>query len=230
MSTAGSDEKALSLHTSSLVVGRAPDAVLAEDLDIDITPGRVLGVLGPSGVGKSTLLDTLEGVLPPVGGQLCYRDAQGGEYAPAGLGARLARVSQDLLLVGPSSLESNVCLGRLGRHPWWRTLWGLPRREREKARALLEEFGLGALVWRAVSGVSGGEQQRTAVARALFAEPAVLLADEPTANLDGRTAERVLTMLRGHARRTPAVVVVVLHDVRLAERFADDLLVLQERS
>jgi ABC-type phosphate/phosphonate transport system ATPase subunit len=213
-----------------LSVGRSPHALLATGVDVEVSPGRVLAVLGPSGAGKSTLLDTLEGVLPPLDGEVRFVDADGASHPPEAVRGSVSRVAQDLLLVGPSSLERNVCLGRLARHPWWRTLLNFPRDERDEARVLLERLGLGRLADRAAAGVSGGERQRTAVARALFAEPAVLFADEPTANLDARSAELVLSMLREHARRTPAAVVVVLHDPRLAERFADDVLAFSERS
>ncbi len=211
---------ALTLRAHGLAVGRPSQGALVRDLDFAVAPGEVLAVLGPSGCGKSTLLDTLDGTLGALAGEVRY-EADGGAYTPQAVRTRITRVAQDLLLVLPSTLEQNVLLGRLPRYRWWRTLLGFPRADREAARALLAEVGLGDLAWRHAAGVSGGERQRTAVARALFGAPAVLLADEPTANLDQDTADRILRLLREHARHTPAAVVVVLHDRALADRFAD---------
>jgi phosphonate transport system ATP-binding protein len=214
----------LTLQARRLSVGRPAQGALASGLDLRVTPGEVLAVLGPSGCGKSTLLDTLDGTLEPLAGEVRFTAAAvpaGTGHTPHAVRTRITRVAQDLLLVLPSTLEQNVLLGRLPRYRWWRTLVGFPRQDRDEARALLAELGLGDLAWRRASGVSGGERQRTAVARALFGAPAVLLADEPTANLDQDSADRVLRLLRAHADRTPAAVVVVLHDRRLADRFAD---------
>jgi len=211
---------ALTLRARGLDVGRPSQGALVRGLDLTVAPGEVLAVLGPSGCGKSTLLDTLDGTLAALAGEVRY-EADGGAHSPHAVRTRITRVAQDHLLVLPSTLEQNVLLGRLPRYRWWRTLLGFPRADRREARALLADLGLGDLVWRRADGVSGGERQRTAVARALFGEPAVLLADEPTANLDQDSADRVLHLLREHARRTPAAVVVVLHDRALADRHAD---------
>jgi phosphonate transport system ATP-binding protein len=227
MSARSSSGTGLSLRARDLAIGHHADAPLARDLDLDVAPGEMLAVRGPSGVGKSTLLATLDGTVPALGGAARYAAADGRALAPPAVRGRIARVAQDLLLVLPSTLEQNVLLGRLPRYRWWRTLIGFPRHDRQEARALLARLGLAHLAGRRAAAVSGGERQRTAVARALFGAPEVLLADEPTANLDPATADVVMTALREHARRTPAAVVVVVHDRALAERFADRQLLLE---
>ena len=201
---------------------------LVEGVDIAVRPGEVLAVLGPSGVGKSTLLDTIEGRVAPWAGGVQVHAPEGRELGVGERGRRIARVEQDLLLVDSISLEHNVLLGRLDRYPWWRTFLRFPRPEREAARAALARIGLGHLWWKPAAGVSGGERQRTALTRALFSEPDLLLADEPTAGLDAATAEIALRLVVEHARRRPAAVIVVLHDPALAERHADRVLRLDE--
>jgi phosphonate transport system ATP-binding protein len=114
-----------------------------------------------------------------------------------------------------------VLCGRLGRYPWWRTLAGFPRTDQAEAFETLSTLGLGADVHRRAFEVSGGEQQRAALARALFQEPEMFLADEPVSNLDPDLTFRVLQILRAQTRQESRTVVCVLHDPELVERFAD---------
>jgi ABC-type phosphate/phosphonate transport system ATPase subunit len=127
-----------------------------------------------------------------------------------------------------TSLLGNVLMARLGRYPWWKTLWSFPSEDQASALSLLDRLGIGSLAPRLAGEVSGGEQQRTAVARALFSESPLLLADEPVANLDEGHAARVLGMLRSHAHEHGAAVVCVLHHPEQAQGFADAVLTIGE--
>ena len=215
----------LVVECTDLAVGRA-GTVLVSGIGLTLRPGELVALLGPSGTGKTTMLDTIEGRLAPLGGRVEHRDPDGSAIPVQACARRVARVEQDLLLVDALTLEHNVLLGRLGRYPWWRTFFRFPPAEREAARTLLAELGLGHLWWKQAAQVSGGERQRTALARALFAEPDVLLADEPTASLDADTAERALRTVRTHMR--DGAVLVVLHDRDLARRHADRVIDLGE--
>ena len=139
---------------------------------------------------------------------------------------RLGIVFQNFLLIGNGTLLHNVLCGRLGRYPWWRTLAGFSRADRHEAFKTLDGLGLAGHVHRRAFEVSGGEQQRAALARALFQEPEMFLADEPVSNLDPDLTLRVLEILRAQTRQDSRTVVCVLHDQEMVERFADMVITL----
>jgi putative ABC transport system ATP-binding protein len=170
-------------------------------------PG-VTAVVGPSGSGKSTLLNLLAGFDTPTTGRVVVDGTDLHTLSEAGRADfRLANygfVFQSHNLVTILTALENVELPL--------TLAGLPRRERrERARALLDQVGLSNRASHLPSQLSGGEAQRVALARALAHNPRVLLADEPTGNLDSRTGERVLALLTGPAREGRTVVLIT-HD------------------
>jgi ABC-type phosphate/phosphonate transport system ATPase subunit len=184
---------------------------LFRHLDLTLSAGKLVAITGPSGTGKSSLLAALGGALELSDGRI--------EHTPANVAP--AWVFQDLRLVPRATLLSNVLMARLGRHRWWRTLWSFPPEERRAALTLLDELEIRPFALRLAHETSGGEQQRAAVARALFAEAPLLLADEPVANLNESLAERVLDRLRREARERHALVLCVLHHEEQVRQFAD---------
>lgn len=193
-------------------------------LDLAVPRGSFVAVVGPSGVGKTSLLSCLAGLLTPDEGTVSFRDPQGGEHTPACYRPRTGLIFQQHLLVPNSTLMQNVVCGRLGRHPWWRTLFRFPSADRQAAYLILCDLGLGDKIHRWAAETSGGEQQRTAIARALLQEPDIYLADEPVANLDTYLTGRVLGILRQEASQRGRTVFCVLHNAELVERFADVVL------
>jgi phosphonate transport system ATP-binding protein len=194
---------------------------LFRHLDLAVPRGQFVAVLGPSGVGKSSLLSCLAGLLPPTEGEITYRCQHACLHAPCSFQKEIGIVFQNLMLIRNSSLLKNVLCGRLGRHPWWKTALFFPRQEKEEAFRVLYDLGLAHLVHRWVGEVSGGEQQRTAIARALFQEPEIILADEPVSNLDSYLTGRVLGILKQQARLQQRTILCVLHNPELVARFAD---------
>ncbi len=184
-------------------------------VDLTVAGGEVVALLGPSGSGKSTLLYCLSGVLVPTQGSI--------ELA----GERLEELDDDARtrLRGRSCgfvLQFGRLVGELTaveNAAFPLRLLGSSRRTAEaQARAALADVGVDHLADRATASLSGGEQQRVAVARALVHRPAVVFADEPTGALDTENGERVLERLTGMARDRGSAVVLVTHDEGLALR------------
>ena len=182
------------------------------DMTWKMPRGSFLAVTGPSGAGKTSLLACLRGTLPPAEGSCDL----GGDTSIA-----IGTVFQHLRLTAESSVLTNVLCGRLGHYPWWRTLFGFSSADQNDAYRFLNELGLGPLAYKPVKNISGGEQQRTAIARVLFQTPRMILADEPTSNLDHVLAQQVLERFRGLCTERSCTVISVLHDRDLVERFAD---------
>ena len=173
--------------------------------DVSAFAGEALAGTGPSGSGKSSLLAILAGLEPPDTGTVTIDGAPLGPGVPEGFGL----VLQGYGLVSVLTAAENVEVVLMGR--------GLSRDEvRDRSAAVLEATGLAEVADHMVDQLSGGQQQRVAVARALVAEPAVLLADEFTAELDGDSSSRILQLVLGVARRG-GVVVIATHDRLVAD-------------
>ncbi len=186
-----------------------------ESVTLDINGGDTVAIIGPSGAGKSTLLSLLAGLDVPSSGDILFKGqpfSQLSEDARAQVRrGQIGFVFQSFqLLQGLTALE-NVMLPL--------ELTGVSTTEaRSKAMTWLERVGLKERVGHRPRMLSGGEQQRTAVARAFVTEPALLFADEPTGNLDRRTGEAITDLLFELNRETGATLVLVTHDERLAAR------------
>jgi putative ABC transport system ATP-binding protein len=181
-------------------------------VDLAIAEGEFVSVMGPSGCGKSTLLHLLGGLDRPTAGEVHLggrRVDQLGEAAWAQLRRReVGFVFQFFNLIGNLTVADNIELPGL--------LAGLsPREARSRRRELLDDLGIAELAGAVPSRVSGGQQQRVAIARALINRPAVLLADEPTGNLDSQSAREVLGLMRRHHEHGQTIVLVT-HDARVA--------------
>jgi putative ABC transport system ATP-binding protein len=181
-------------------------------VDLAVAEGEFVSVMGPSGCGKSTLLHLLGGLDRPTAGEVHLggrRVDDLSETAWALLRRRqVGFVFQFFNLIANLTVADNVELPGL--------LAGLsPREARSRRRELLDDLGIEELARSVPSRVSGGQQQRVAIARALINRPAVLLADEPTGNLDSQSTREVLGLLRRHHDRGQTIVLVT-HDARVA--------------
>ncbi len=194
---------------------RSGDRTIAvlRGLDLDLARGEAVAIVGESGVGKSTLLHILGGLDRPDAGSYIFR----GRDVFAGGPGDLARFrNQDVgfvfqfhhLLPEFTALENVMIPGLIGG--------GAPALVRERAAGLLGELGVGDRGDHVPAHLSGGEQQRVAIARALMTARAILLADEPTGNLDPGTAHRVFEVMRGVQKTRDLSVVMATHNERLA--------------
>jgi phosphonate transport system ATP-binding protein len=194
------------------------------DVSLRVEAGEMLVVLGPSGAGKSTLLRCVNRLVEPSSGEVRIA----GE-APATGGAALRRlrsqvgmIFQDHNLVPRLSVLKNVLTGRLSRMSAWMSLLQVFRDEDVRiALDCLKRVELDDRAWSRADRLSGGQQQRVGIARALAQEPRAILADEPVASLDPKTARVVLNDLKRASRELGIAVLCNLHQVAYAMEFAD---------
>jgi len=211
------------------VLGDTP-ILAVDDVSLEIGSGEFLALLGSSGSGKSTLLNLLAGLDRPSSGAVDVRrhDSQAVDLATLN-SAELAGYRRDMAgmvfqsfnLLPRMTLEENVELPlRLAE---------VPRGERESRVAqALDRVGLSPRRKHRPSELSGGEQQRGALARALVNRPALLFADEPTGNLDSVNGERILLLVRQIQRSLGMTVIMVTHERAIAERFADRIVMMAD--
>jgi ABC-type lipoprotein export system ATPase subunit len=190
-------------------------------VNLTVHAGERVFLCGPSGAGKTTLLYVLGGLESPDGGRVLLDGESLYERSNAAQAVlrnrRTGYVFQNYLLLPELTALENVCLPAL--------IGG--KSAHERARALLDQVGLGARTHHLPSELSGGEQQRVAIARALINDPAVLFADEPTGNLDSKTGGEVMNLLLSVVAGAQKTLMVVTHDMRLAGQ-GDRTLVLRD--
>jgi lipoprotein-releasing system ATP-binding protein len=190
--------------------------VVLEDISLAVAPGEAVAIMGPSGCGKSTLLYMLGALEPPTGGTVTINGTdpyQLDERRQAAFrGAHVGFVFQDHLLLPQLTAIDNVLVPALASGE------KTPDAP-DRARALLAAVGLEARLTHRPAELSGGERQRVALARALIRQPSVVLCDEPTGNLDGRSAAAVGDLLARLPVERHAALVVVTHSPALATRF-----------
>jgi putative ABC transport system ATP-binding protein len=183
------------------------------DVDLTIEQGEFVSLAGPSGSGKTTLLQLLGALDRPTSGEVRFEGSNLGELRDAELTRlrlnEIGFVFQQFNLIPTLTAAQNVEAALAPR--------GLAAAERHaRARALLELVGLGPRAVHLPSQLSGGEQQRVAIARALANEPRVLLADEPTGNLDSTTGAEIIELLRSLSTERGETVVLITHDPEVA--------------
>ncbi len=217
---------AANLHKHYRLGGQ--DLHVLRGVDMAVHEGQWLAILGASGSGKSTLLHLLGGLDRPDEGSVHFRGEQVFRYRGAALdryrSQHVGFVFQFYHLLPELTALENVLLGAMVRRSILGWL-GTRRAAKQRARTLLERVGLGERLRHRPAKLSGGERQRVAVARALINEPAVLLADEPTGNLDADTG-RGLINLFAELHDQGQTIVMVTHDRSVAEA-ADDQVTLE---
>lgn len=188
----------------------------------EIPAGSFTVILGPSGAGKSTLLRTINGLETPTSGSVQIAEQQVTQSTLREVRSHVGMVFQHFNLVDRLSVMTNVLTGRLSHRSWLGSLLYLFQRgDMDIAHDALIRVGLTDKAWNRADRLSGGQQQRVGIARALAQQPRVILADEPVASLDPVTSEEIMGLLREICDRDGITIVVNLHQVELAKRFAD---------
>ena len=193
------------------------DVRALDGVSLSVADGEFVALLGTSGSGKSTLLNLIAGLDHASGGSLRIFDEDLAQMSRAQLSLHRQRnvgiIFQSFNLVSSMTAADNVTLSMM--------FAGVPRAERDaRAASLLGSVGLGERKAHRPKELSGGEQQRVAIARALANNPRLLLADEPTGNLDSRTSGEIMSILRDLNQREHKTVIMVTHDPALASQYA----------
>jgi phosphonate transport system ATP-binding protein len=200
------------------------DVVALSKVDLQVAAGELLVVLGPSGAGKSTLLRCINRLIDPTSGEIRVAGERVPEHR-AGLRklrSQMGMIFQDHNLVPRMSVLKNVLTGRLSHAPAWASVLQLFRADDINiALECLERVELRDRAWSRADRLSGGQQQRVGIARALAQQPRAILADEPVASLDPKSARVVLGDLKRAARELSIAVLCNLHQVQYAVEFAD---------
>lgn len=194
---------------------------IIDDVSFEVAPGRMVGVLGPNGVGKSTLLRCLYRYLTPSQGQVAYGGKAIGKYSQRQFAREVAVVLQHSPQGFQTSVAQLLSTGLLARKSFWQ--WADPKADTIAIDEVLERVGLLDKRELRFDLLSGGEQQRVLIARALLQQPSLLLLDEPTNHLDVRYQIEVLKLVKSLG----ISVVTTIHDLNLAAAFCDDVLLLE---
>lgn len=192
-----------------------------QEVYMEVKPGQVLSIVGPNGSGKSTLLRCLAQVLKPQGGKIILDGMEISKMNSRQLAKMMGYVPQ---AVGEAFSFTVLETVLMGRKP--HLTWGVGQKDLDVVADVMKLMHLEELARRQLDELSGGQKQRVFIARALAQQPQVLLLDEPTSNLDIRHQLEVLELVREFAHWQKGQVIMVLHDLNLAARFSDLLLML----
>ncbi|QJR12220.1 Phosphate-import ATP-binding protein PhnC [Usitatibacter rugosus] len=195
-----------------------------DGLSLDFDATGLTAVIGPSGTGKSTLLRCINRLVDPTAGEIFFggRDiakVHGRELREAR--RQIGMVFQEYNLVERLTVMENLLSGRLGYTPVFKAwLRKFPQADIDRAFALLDQVGLAGFANQRADALSGGQRQRVGIARAVMQHPRLLLADEPTSSLDPKTSVEIMQLMKDVGREHSLPVIVNMHDVELAKRFA----------
>lgn len=222
------DARSVTLSIRGLSKEYVPGKPVLQSIDLDIDSDGITAIIGPSGTGKSTLIRCINRLVEPTVGSIHFNDQDIVGLSRSAL--RLARrqigmVFQEYNLVERLTVMENLLTGRLGFVSAWRA-WrrDYPREDISQAFALLDIVGLRGFENQRADSLSGGQRQRVGIARAVMQKPRLLLADEPTSSLDPKTSVEIMQLLVSIGEKFQIPVVVNMHDVGLAKRFASRII------
>jgi len=199
-----------------------------KDVSLEIGGEGLTAIIGPSGTGKSTLIRCINRLVDPSSGQILFGGEDIAQLEGRALREarrRIGMVFQEYNLVERLTVMENLLCGRLGYVSVWRVwLRKFPDADIERAFELLDTVGLGEFATRRADALSGGQRQRVGIARAVMQGPELVLADEPTSSLDPKTSVEIMELLAGLAKARSIPVVVNIHNVELAKRFAQRII------
>ena len=207
---------------------RSGEPVL-KNINLEIEASGVTAIIGPSGTGTSTMIRCINRLVDPTAGHIIFRGEDLSQLKGKALRearCHIGMVFQEYNLVERLTVIENVLCGKLGRLPIWRPLLRkFSDQDITRAFDLIDSVGLSQeFASRRADALSGGQRQRVGIARALMQEPSLILADEPTSSLDPKTSVEIMDLLDQVSREREVPVIVNIHNVDLARRFASRII------
>jgi phosphonate transport system ATP-binding protein len=220
----GSAEDSRALVLRGLTKEYRKGSPVLRGIDLVLPGSGLTAIIGPSGTGKSTLIRCVNRLVQPTSGEILFRGQDLAKLSGRALRnarRRIGMVFQEYNLVERLTVMENLLCGRLGYVPAWRAwLRKFPPADIARAFDLLDAVGLPGFATRRADALSGGQRQRVGIARAIMQEPEIILADEPTSSLDPKTSVEIMEILSKFAGERGIPVIVNIHNVELARRFA----------
>lgn len=194
-------------------------------VSLTVPKGQIMALIGPSGAGKSTLIRCVNRLVEPTAGRVTLDGQPITGLSRRGLRQarrKMGMIFQEFALVERLTVMENVLSGRLGYVGFWRSWFRrFPEADVAAAFALLDRVGLAGFEDKRADALSGGQRQRVGIARALLQHPSLLLVDEPTASLDPKTSRQIMRLLQELCRERGLAAIINIHDVALAQMFAE---------
>jgi len=198
------------------------------NVSLEIPAGQVAALIGPSGAGKSTFIRCINRLVEPTSGKVFLGETELTKLNRSQLRRerrRMGMIFQEYALIDRLTVMENVLSGYLGYTSFWRSYFRrYPQEVVQKAFILLERVGLEKYIDKRADALSGGQRQRVGIARALLQSPDILLVDEPTASLDPKTSRQIMRLIKELCIERKLAAIINIHDVQLAQLFADRII------
>jgi len=210
----------LKVNNVKFAYGSVP---VLDNVSMELNRAEVLGIVGPNGTGKSTLIRCIDRIVNPKQGSILLDDNDINKLSRMEIARKIGYVPQSVQGVFPASVIDTVLMGRRPYHGW-----SSNKEDLDYVLEVLELLGMMEFAMRDINEISGGQQQKVLIARALVQKADILLLDEPTSNLDIKHQMEVMEVVKNIVKNKGISAIIALHDLNLASRYADRIIMMKE--